>query len=174
MSQVRIKKESDYFDIVATIAGGGAIRINGEPICTMPVGFGLIMFENLSPAELYGGTWEQISAGYALWTASSGAGETISAGLPNITGGNDSSAVTEAIAIWTGAYGGKGALTAHTDNRLVNMTNQSSATWGWLSPLTFDASAGEVHNGEYSNLVYGKSDTVQPPAVKIYLWKRIA
>ena len=33
--------------------------------------------------------------------------------------------------------------------------------------IVFDAAKGEVHNGSYSNLIYGKSDTVQPPAIQV-------
>ena len=40
--------------------------------------------------------------------------------------------------------------------------------------FTFNAASGEVHNGSYSNLVYGKSDTVQPPAYRVYAWRRVS
>ena len=51
-----------------------------------PVGSIYMSINNSSPAVYLGGSWTQIGAGYALWTASSGAGGTIGAGLPNITG----------------------------------------------------------------------------------------
>ena len=45
---------------------------------------------------------------------------------------------------------------------------------------TFDASKGQVDTttGDYvtdsSKIVYGKADTVQPPSLRIYAWRRTA
>lgn len=111
--------------------------------------------DDLSPAQLVGGTWEQLPAGYALWTASSGAGGTIGAGLPNITGG------LTGFCSWASAYTEGGALTAVKANG-----GPSSGTSRHWSDITFNASL--------SNSIYGKSSTVQPPAYKIYAWKRVA
>ena len=51
-----------------------------------PVGSIYISVNSVSPKTLFGGEWEMLPEGYALWTATSDAGSTISAGLPNITG----------------------------------------------------------------------------------------
>ena len=51
-----------------------------------PVGSIYMSVTNTSPQSFLGGTREALPGGYALWTASSGAGETIIAGLPNIYG----------------------------------------------------------------------------------------
>jgi microcystin-dependent protein len=74
-----------------------------------------------------------------------------SAGLPDINGavGNIPSYVLSG-AFATSTSGGPGlAQGGYYSNGIMN----------------FSAATGEVHNGTYSNLVYGKSDTVQPPAL---------
>ena len=37
---------------------------------------------------------------------------------------------------------------------------------------TFDATKGEIHNDRYSNIIYGKSDTVQPKSRTAYIYYR--
>lgn len=126
-----------------------------SPLDSYPVGSLYISTSSTSPASLFGGTWSQISAGYALWTATSGAGGTIAAGLPNITGsalvvsGNDATS--------SGAMSKSGQVD-------VGPTGTGN---GWQQrTVNFNASS--------SNSIYGKSSTVQPPAYKVYAWKRTA
>ena len=122
-----------------------------------PVG-SLRMSLNLGETSFMGGTWEMVSAGYALWTASSGAGNTIAAGLPNITGSYDVNYLT-----WSDEPSVSGALTSRVSTKKNGSTGQSvSKQYG----IGFDASV--------SNAIYGNSSTVQPPAYKIYLYKRTA
>lgn len=106
-----------------------------------------------SPARFFGGTWERLPAGYALWTATSGAGGKISAGLPNITGSLSDSFVA--------------GISSNTAGSALYSTSHSKAFAGsdWsTSRLYFDASR--------SNSIYGASSTVQPPAYKVYAWRR--
>ena len=90
-------------------------------------------------------------------------GTTIEAGLPNITGNIPTSAFA-----WKGWYGmSSGSLSVHGNtvtDRAENKVPQSNE-WGDLI-LTIDAS--------HSNPIYGSSDTVQPPAELVFIWKRIA
>lgn len=105
-----------------------------------------------SPASWLGGTWERLPEGYALWTASSGAGGTIEAGLPNITG-------TATLGCqFDNATGAWYAVSSASNGR-----NGSNAT---RHNIAFDASR--------SNDIYGKSTTVQPPAYRVYAWRRTA
>ena len=120
-----------------------------------PVGSIYISVNNVNPKTLFGGEWEMLPAGYALWTATSSAGSTIAAGLPNITGGFSADNVARDVNVSSG-----GAFTwGYAQARFTSSTNYSS-TIGWK----FDASR--------SNSIYGNSSTVQPPAYRVYVWKR--
>lgn len=113
-----------------------------------PVGSVYLSIQNTSPASFLGGSWTQIGAGYALWTANTGAGETISAGVPNITGSFGSNQ----------DVGASGAF-------YVSSTGvKNSGTSKYASVVQFNASR--------SSGVYGASSTVQPPAYKVYAWRR--
>ena len=121
-----------------------------------PVGSIYISVNNVNPKTLFGGEWEMLPAGYALWTATSSAGSTIAAGLPNITGYFYDQAAT---------FAG---------------TKDSSECFSWtIGPWD---TLGAYGNGDYggtvrfdaskSNSIYGNSTTVQPPAYRVYVWKR--
>lgn len=78
-------------------------------------------------------------------------GTTIEAGLPNITGNIN-------LGVWEGTSGAfrwaeKKVRTAYTEQDTMN---------------TIDFAAS------LSNPIYGNSDTVQPPAELVFIWKRIA
>lgn len=116
---------------------------------------------NSSPASWIGGTWERLPEGYALWTASTKAGSTIVAGLPNITG---SFAGVPVGGDFAGSQ--SGAFASST-------SSGSSNTWGssnaGRATINFNANSGAEVKG-----IYGTSTTVQPPAYKVYAWKRIS
>ena len=124
-----------------------------------PIGTIISKDVDISPASYIGGTWQKLPGGYALWTTTSGAGETINAGLPNITGtfrndgirGTASELISGAFSLVQG-YESFGAYNPGGD-LCVN---------DW----SFDASK--------SNTIYGNSTTVQPPAYKVYAWRRIS
>ena len=134
-----------------------------------PIGAIYLSVNTTSPATLFGGTWVELSGGNALWVtsvSSGNAGQTIAAGLPNITG-----------KWWTGwnqpARGfhnltAEGAFydsypTYDASGRITSEDSNNSGTRGYP---WFDASR--------SNAIYGNSTTVQPPAIRVYAWKRTA
>lgn len=103
----------------------------------------------------FGGTWEKLPEGYAIWTASSGAGDTIAPGLPNITGDfgaktwkDDTLPTGVFVQTWYDAN-----VTPRGDDKDKNIR------------ISFDASR--------SSSIYGNSSTVQPPAYKVYAYKRL-
>ena len=106
-----------------------------------------------------GGTWSQLPEGHAVWTASSGAGETISAGLPNIIG------KTTDVIFYKDVIRGEGAFVTG-DTAAYWDSNKGGDYVGRRVSLWFDASC--------YNSIYGASSTVQPQAIKIYAWKRIS
>lgn len=108
--------------------------------------------DNCPIANLFG-TWEKVAEGLCLQgaTGSQVAGETIEAGLPNITAsfGYDGS-VSGAMYKSGGDRGGDGAGGQGTDNNVI-----------------FDASRS-------SSIYKNDCDTVQPPAYLVNIWKRTA
>ena len=119
-----------------------------------PVGSIYIGITDTCPiAELFG-TWEKVSSGRVLQGANSSqkAGNTVEAGLPNITGGLIR---TDYEQVPGGALyqdGGRVRFTDGTGNYGIN--------------IGFDASR--------SNAIYGRSNTVQPPAYLVNIWRRTA
>lgn len=170
-AQISYKTETDSLEINRSLeltndlSVGGAITSNGDNVVVepslldfvYPVGSIYLSVQGVSPASFLGGTWEQLPANYALWTASSGAGGTISAGLPNITGSMYN------VQFMNANYRG-GAFSGSYENTAVNSAYDGNTNHPLV--VTFDASR--------SNSIYGNSSTVQPPAYKIYAWKRTA
>lgn len=112
--------------------------------------------DNCPIANLFG-TWEKVAEGLCLQgaTASQVPGETVEAGLPNITGH------VGLIDYKNPTYGG--AFTGFT-NILVD---HSRGTENYNK-------ARANFNASKSNPIYGNSDTVQPPAYLVNVWKRTA
>lgn len=142
----------------------GKLLLNGDEL--FPVG-SIIIRKNYqaSPASIYGGTWKLLDEGFALWTTTTDGqgGNKIDAGLPNITG---------SITRKRGDLGesssdsfGSGALSPVFNPTSYGLQNLSWSGDSRSSRIDFNASN--------SNAIYGKSTTVQPPAIKVYAWERI-
>ena len=118
-----------------------------------PVGSLYIGTTDTCPIANLFGTWEKVSEGRVLQGVSGSqvAGTTVEAGLPNITG-----------------YINAGGL----DGSASGAFYDNNTTWyGYdggrrVSAHSFDASR--------SSSIYGKSNTVQPPAYLVNIWKRTA
>ena len=123
-----------------------------------PIGSVYISVNDISPTALFGGVWEKICQGRTLFGADSShnPGDLIEAGLPNITG------TLEANTNYSGSpYAGtsfSGAFYGITMSGTNYYLNGRSTGSGWLN-TGFDASK--------SNSIYGKSNTVQPPALVV-------
>lgn len=126
-----------------------------------PVGAVFISISSTSPATLFGGQWEELPSNCTLWTTptnESTGGQTIPAGLPNIKGKFKSNGSWQGVR--DGAF--EGALYNLNDyNQGLNGENKSNA-----HGFGFNA---HLYNSIYRDDV----NTVQPPAVRIYAWKRI-
>lgn len=111
-------------------------------------------------------TWEIKAKGRVLQSATDdqNGGDEIAAGLPNITGGIANGGVSiytlNSAQTATGAF--KGCPTAAGYIALPNSNYPQAVATG----LSFNAAN--------SNAIYGKSATVQPPAIAVYFWKRTA
>lgn len=128
-----------------------------------PVGSIYLTIKDENPSAKFGGTWEKLPSSVCLQTADTthGAGTTIAAGLPNITG--------QVTSDDTGYYWGAGTTAsgafanAHNGGSHIG-ANEWSGTRG--NGFTFNASR--------SSAIYGKSTTVQPPAYALIAWRRTA
>ena len=122
-----------------------------------PVGSLYFSVSSIDPSSYFGGTWKKVSEGRVIQGSDSKniAGTTKEAGLPNIYGSTDGIEAPNYGQKQTGAFWlmseiGIGSNDSDTDNLRVG----------------FDASR--------CSPIYGRSDTVQPPAFIVNIWQRIA
>lgn len=135
-------------NITSTIFGSiypvGSLYFGEQEVCPMQ-------------SVITGSVWEKVSVGRVLQGADSEhtVGTTIEAGLPNIAGYYN--VVTNSSGLWSAG----GAF--YQGDRVGVGSSDSSTT---ASRLQFDASR--------SSSVYGGSNTVQPAAYVVNIWKRTA
>lgn len=126
-----------------------------------PVGSYFITETEDDPNVLFGGGWQKLTGRYVLQCSDDNhkAGTTVQAGLPNIKGtatflnsdGADQTTYPDRGAFYWGRYN-------------AGIVAGSSGTG--KRDLMIDASR--------SNPIYGRSDTVQPPARIVNVWKRVS
>lgn len=125
-----------------------------------PIGSIYLSVNATNPSTLFGGTWQSIGSGRVLQGADDAhaAGSEIEAGLPNITG------------YMNRFYGEMATMEDATGGAFYPSNGYSktySMNWEYgKRAVAFDASR--------SNAIYGKSNTVQPPALAVYIWQRTA
>ena len=123
--------------------------------------FGIM--ETCPLAALFG-TWEKVSSGRVLQGADENhlPGTTIEAGLPNVTSGiaNVLAWAGDSDFTWT-----TGSLKSISDGIHGGLSNNAG---NWLGSVAAN------FNANRENSIYGNSDTVQPPAFVVNIWKRTA
>ena len=125
-----------------------------------PIGSLYLGTQDTCPLETLGiGTWTKLNSGRLLQISddSHTADTTIEAGLPNITGRVAQFRYGSIIVGGTGAFEG----VEHSEAQTISV---SASTNRELNTISLDASR--------SSSIYGKSNTVQPPAYVINVWKR--
>lgn len=135
-----------------------------DKLTAYPVGSIYQSTSYTSPAALFGGTWQEIAQDRVLMGASyyHTAGTTVEAGLPNITGsvgkfasGHHSNELDRK----------QGALSYSGQGNYLGYYS-SSGSYGYGYYIDFNASS--------SNAIYGRSNTVQPAAYYVHIWRRVA
>lgn len=128
-----------------------------DKLTAYPVGSIYQSTSYTSPAALFGGTWQEIAQNRVLMGASyaHAAGTTVEAGLPNIAG----------------------SFTA--DVRMNNHAVSGAFTAGdWLASTGANSSDSRVYkfslDASRSSAIYGASNTVQPAAYYVHIWRRVA
>ena len=175
----------DNLTCSGTISAGNvaitnALTIGGKSLLDKiyPVGAIYLSLSNTDPSTFLGGTWELLPEGKALWTTTTEGtgGDTIAAGLPNIGGkfyvGGNSVSTSESSRVGGAIRGGGNS----------NINGEKGGGGGSDNRVYFNARLGDIgtatsvnDNTTYTtSSVYGNSTTVQPPAVKIFAWKRTA
>ena len=142
--------------------------IASSGLSAYPVGSIFQTVSTTSPAELFGGTWQEIAFNRVLMGTGTGytAGSMVEAGLPNITG----SFTTKSTDVGGSPFSGdanvlsaKGSLAfSEKSTSYGGYTGHSGSQYN----IQFDASR--------SNPIYGRSYTVQPAAYYVHIWKRVA
>lgn len=147
--------------------------ITAESILSMvyPVGSVYISVNDVSPAAFLGGTWEKISQGRVLQGAANGqaAGTAVEAGLP-------------AAYMPNGAFESIGLVndnwTGQCTNGCFSVRLRHGFAYGSDGGHGSDWQLGSYAYGFSNRTItgdcYGKSNTVQPPALLVNIWKRTA
>lgn len=144
------KKKNSFISIETAIA------------LLFPIGGCLFMLNDSDPNVLYEGTtWELVGQDRCIQGASTthAVNTTIEAGLPNLTG-----IVGEGVRDNAGIYNvTDGTSLVEMYGSEIHSYNNSGT---WSKRIRFDAS-------KVSSL-YGNANTVQPPALCMNIWKRVA
>lgn len=137
------------------IGGGGNTSYTDLLEFLYPIGSLYIGTQETCPLELAGiGTWVKLSSGRVLQISddSHTANTTVEAGLPNITG---------SVPLWTG--------TTNSEDGALKVTSVSTQGLGSNVYRVY----GRLElNASNSNPIYGASDTVQPSAYIVNVWRR--
>lgn len=132
-----------------------------------PVGSCFITIKDgVDPNEIYGGTWKLEGGDRALWSSGTGGGEYISPGLPNIYG--EWQALCE-----QGQYGPFGNGNPTGSFSFISYPRKGYYE-GSGSPTPSRFTRVAINASLSSDIYQNDINTVQPPAIKIYLWIRTA
>lgn len=128
-----------------------------------PIGSYFITETEDDPNVLFGGGWEKLTGRYVLQCSddSHKAGTTVQAGLPNITG-MATYLITDGI-----------DQTQYPDFGCFSWGNYN---YSWKASIIYEGPSKRdlMFDASRSNPIYGRSDTVQPPARIVNVWKRVS
>lgn len=139
-----------------------------------PVGSLYIGTQNSCPMSALFGTWALVATDRALWGGNgTNANTTIAAGLPNITGADAISHSQQTAGALNNNDGGASRTGALQASQFVR---PAGTTLGAYNHQQFSTNlpVGVAMNASLSSSVYGQSNTVQPPAYRVNVWRRTA
>lgn len=150
-----------------TVDADGTLSADSA-LAAYPVGSIFQTVSSTSPAALFGGTWQEIAQNRVLMGASyaHAAGTTVEAGLPNIAG---SLSETSNNGKTSPFRGNKNAISSIGALAVTEVSSPFCGFAGYEGSaynISFDASR--------SNPIYGRSNTVQPAAYYVHIWRRVA
>ena len=150
-----------------TVDADGTLSADSA-LAAYPVGSIFQTVGNTSPAALFGGTWQEIAQNRVLMGASyaHAAGTTVEAGLPNIAGSLSETSNNGKTSPFRGNKNAISSIGA------LAVTEVSSPFCGYAG---YEGSAYDISfNASRSNPIYGRSNTVQPAAYYVHIWRRVA
>lgn len=150
-----------------TVDADGTLSADSA-LAAYPVGSIFQTVSTTSPAALFGGAWQEIAQNRVLMGASyaHAAGTTVEAGLPNIAG---SLSETPNNGKTSPFRGNKNAISSIG---ALAVTEVSSPFCGYTG---YEGSAYDISfNASRLNPIYGRSNTVQPAAYYVHIWRRVA
>ena len=150
-----------------TVDADGTLSADSA-LAAYPVGSIFQTVNSTSPAALFGGTWQEIAQNRVLMGASyaHAADTTVEAGLPNIAG---SLSETSNNGKTSPFRGNKNALSSIG---ALAVTEASSPFCGFAG---YEGSAYDISfDASRQNPIYGRSNTVQPAAYYVHIWRRVA
>ena len=126
-----------------------------------PIGSYYLTEGTENPQDFIGGGWQKLTGRYVLQCSDDthAAGTTVQAGLPNIMG---KATFLNSDGVNQGLYPDEGAFYWGAYNAGIVAGGSGTGK----RDLMIDASR--------SNSIYGRSDTVQPPARIVNVWKRVS
>lgn len=122
-----------------------------------PIGIVVEFVNGTNPNEIMlGQKWEKLPGGRCLWSIENGeAGGPIDAGLPNITG---------QFRAYTYDHDGYHTGAFDTQARNGDGPGGGASNRAWITYKFNAASSSSIYKDSVT--------TVQPPAIKVYMWKR--
>lgn len=150
-----------------TVDADGTLSADSA-LAAYPVGSIYQSTARTSPAALFGGAWQEIAQNRVLMGASyaHAAGTTVEAGLPNIAGSLSETSNNGKTSPFRGNKNAISSIGA------LAVTEVSSPFCGYAG---YEGSAYDISfDASRSNSIYGSSNTVQPPAYYVHIWRRVA
>lgn len=131
-----------------------------------PIGSYYLTEGTENPQDFIGGGWQKLTGRYVLQCSDDdhAAGTTVEAGLPNIEGDIYLEMPGGGSPISSAGY--RALYNNYSAKDVYGYVSEGSVTRSKDNSICFDASR--------SNSIYGNSDTVQPPARIVNVWKRVS